>query len=855
MTQPATLDVAARALTYIRPDDRDTWLRMGMALKAEFGNDARDTWMNWSQSSDKFDQAAATASWRSFKNSGKVGIGSLFKAAIDEGFAFDKSEMTLTPEQIEAERKARAEREAKAEADRKARADAAATRAQSQWRMAAKAGVSSYLQRKQVEPEGCRFLDDGSIIIPMMRYDYERPVMVGKQMIPAEGKKKYSAGMDKSGAMLRLGDIPADGDVIMVVEGYATGLSVRMALARRDAVFVAFDSSGLFSAAQILRKLYPNSLIVFCADDDYLTGFSGIEKAQAAANAVGLASVVIPAFTTARRQAKSDESLPMLTDFNDLHVAEGLQLVAEQIEAAIAVAVAAPALPVSAASNADDASAAELPPAPPVADTASGGATLEWMLQHFALVYGKTDVWDTLKRQLLKKSAFFACYGKELAAEWMAHPGRKVIDQRDLPALKSGRAVDGGGEGGGSLADLLERFVLLFGTETIWDRRLRDVISLSALRAAYPILAPLWLESPVREMRDAKNLVFDPTQTSSPDTHINMFGGFPLTPKRDDEMAEKVLDLLASLCSSESNSQEVFDWLLRWLAYPLQNPGAKMQTAVLMYGEKQGTGKSLFFEGVMRPIYGDYGTTAGQHQLESSFTDWKSRKLFVLFEEVLSRNDRYNHLGTLKHMITGRDQRINPKGLPERVEANHLNSVFLSNEPQPIPIDMEDRRFLVVGAKNKLDKFFYEPFRHLLNNGAPAAFYDFLLRYPLEDFNEHTLPPRTESKDAIIRFGLPGWHVFHERWRDGELEVPYCSCISEDLYEVYVRWCERTRENKLSLTKFSELLGGREMKARKRVMVTPAGTVGQRMVFVIGGAEGSDLSKQCLDFRDKAGIK
>lgn len=200
-----SLDAAKRALTYISPDDRDIWVRMGMALKSEFGEDGYDAWIDWSERADTFDAKAAKVSWKSFKGAGRVGIGSLYSEAKTKGFAFDKAELEISPEQLAAEKKAREEREAKAEAARKERAEAAARRAQSQWRMAAKEGVSSYLERKKVIAESCRYLADGAIIVPMMRYDQEPAVMVGKQQINADGSKKYSNGMDKAGAACRHG--------------------------------------------------------------------------------------------------------------------------------------------------------------------------------------------------------------------------------------------------------------------------------------------------------------------------------------------------------------------------------------------------------------------------------------------------------------------------------------------------------------------------------------------------------------------------------------------------------------------------------------------------------------------------
>ena len=39
-------------------------------------------------------------------------------------------------------------------------------------------------------------------------------------------------------------------------------------------------------------------------------------------------------------------------------------------------------------------------------------------------------------------------------------------------------------------------------------------------------------------------------------------------------------------------------WVLKWLAYPIQHPGAKMRTALVLHGP-QGTGKNMFFEAIM----------------------------------------------------------------------------------------------------------------------------------------------------------------------------------------------------------------------------------------------------------------
>jgi putative DNA primase/helicase len=716
---------------------------------------------------------------------------------------------------------------ARAEAKRVQRAEAAAKRAASQWRMAKKVGESGYLVRKQVRGESCRYAD-GVLLVPALRYDHAPAQLVGLQKIFDDGQKRFSAGMAKEGAACRLGDAPKDGDTLYLCEGYATGGSVRAALEYKGAVFVAFDAGNLVPVARILRAQYPASTLVVCADNDHATdGNPGLTKANEAAKVFGNARVVMPVFAG---------DATGLTDFNDLAVAEGVSVVAAQL------AVDSDDSPASPSEG--EAGAVMLP-------------NMATLLAHFSLIYGKTDVWDNLQRMVIKRAGFVAAYGKPLVDAWFAHPERRTISPESLPRLKRGRSTEGGA--GDRFAHMVRRYTLLYGTTTVWDGDACKVLTLASLVAAFGNDdVNRWQESTARRIIDADNLVFDPTQRCDPETHINMFDGFPLQPAGTTDQCAAILDLLADLCSHEPDSAAVYAWLLKWIAYPLQHPGAKMQSAVLMFGEKQGTGKSLFWEGVVKALYGEYGTTAGQHQLDSQFTEWRSRKVFVVFEEVLSRSERYNFIGTIKHMITGRTQRINPKGLPEREEANHLNSVFLSNEPQPIPLELEDRRFMVVEARNKLSAEQKSAVLNEIAHGGLAAFYHYLLQFDLGDFEPGSLVLHTLAREKIINFGLPSHEAFYREWRDGELEVPYCSCRVADLFEMYRRWCNRTGERLLTQTKFSELIGNRVHKTRGYVW-GGSGRVQARIFQLIPNENsivyGLPVDEQCAKFRAIADIK
>src|SRR5450631_1486232 len=75
------------ALAHIPATDRDVWLRMGMAVKSELGEDGFDVWDEWSQRDDSYNTRDARAVWRSIDPNGKVTAGTLFHEAKRYGFS------------------------------------------------------------------------------------------------------------------------------------------------------------------------------------------------------------------------------------------------------------------------------------------------------------------------------------------------------------------------------------------------------------------------------------------------------------------------------------------------------------------------------------------------------------------------------------------------------------------------------------------------------------------------------------------------------------------------------------------------------------------------------------------------
>ena len=524
------------------------------------------------------------------------------------------------------------------------------------------------------------------------------------------------------------------------------------------------------------------------------------------------------------------------TDFNDLADASGLNEVARQIKYALANKSI-----VTQAANDDHSTAA----APIVQHNGNVPADVEQemrlaaMLKRYAQItdIGKVTnkVYDTEQKIEYAKTQFANEIGnKKLADLWWKAPHRKITKSEVAKDLDVMMAVEA--------QSMFQRYFLIYGTKEVWDDVERIRLPVDTIKLARPNEYEIWLKSEARITIKADNIWFDPTRTKSPkydkDIAINTFDGLPLKPIETElsdaaAMCKPITDLLLHLCEG---SDEVYQWVLRWLAIPLQQPGTKLDTALIFHGEIQGAGKSLFFDRIMSRIYGDYAVTLGQGQLDSQYNDWVSNKLYALFEEIFSGSDSYSQMGMVKQLVTGNTIYISKKFMSGWQQDNFVNAIFLSNNMKPLALEQNDRRHVVCYPQQKIP----EP---ILNNVAAAlsdtddkmlrAFYTLLLMTDLKDQTAHTPAIMTQSKREVIRLSQPNWEVFYDDWSNNNLEIPYCCCLSGDLYFVYRQWCQRGGERPTTETKIMTYIGRREAKSRLKYRTPTMKAAKQAMVLAI----------------------
>ncbi len=194
-------------------------------------------------------------------------------------------------------------------------------------------GSTPYLAKKQIRSLfGCRIKANDSgdpiLIVPMRDvsgkfWNFQR---IYAQKL-SHGDKFFSPGAKIEGCFHTLQGEIKDNETIYICEGFATAASVASALANETCVVAAFNAQNLQPVSVAIREAFPTTKIVVCADNDLYTIIQnkpvnvGLIKGRRAAGATQGTCV----FPTFKHPAKG------FTDFNDLHAAEGLDTVKDQI--------------------------------------------------------------------------------------------------------------------------------------------------------------------------------------------------------------------------------------------------------------------------------------------------------------------------------------------------------------------------------------------------------------------------------------------------------------------------------------------------------------------------------------------
>lgn len=232
----------------------------------------------------------------------------------------------------------------------------------------------------------------------------------------------------------------------------------------------------------------------------------------------------------------------------------------------------------------------------------------------------------------------------------------------------------------------------------------------------------------------------DPEFMTPTGLYYNLWRGWPFDPEfrgnGDWTMLKEIL--FENICDRD---QEIYNYVMKWMAYSVQSPYGAQRVAFVMQGPK-GIGKSMFAN-AWRDMFGKHGlTTDEKDDVFGRFNNQMSSTMALFLDEALFAGDKSID-GKVKQRINAPSIRVEEKYQPQKTLKNHLKFMIASNDEHVVAATENDRRYVVTDAKMNIRKpnAIYEKAHEQLygtrqrphTDGIQSMFYD-LMHLPIGDF-------------------------------------------------------------------------------------------------------------------------
>jgi hypothetical protein len=316
-----------------------------------------------------------------------------------------------------------------------------------------------------------------------------------------------------------------------------------------------------------------------------------------------------------------------------------------------------------------------------------------------------------------------------------------------------------------------------------------------------------WLRHPQR--RWCSRIVFDPSNTIGADEY-NLWRGFPVSPVPGFQKQRRLLQHIFRIVCRRDKKK--FKYLMKWLAWAVQNPHRPAEVLVVLQSSAEGSGKSSLGN-VMLQIFGQaHGLLVDdKEQLLGTFNSHLETTCFVLGEEVLRAGD-HKTADALKSRVTASVIPIEAKYRARRQVPNRLHVMLTTNHAWAVPAGVQARRYFVVDVSDEVaqDSNWFGPLYADLNAGGTAEFLHLLLNLQLGDWHPRQVPKTEELIDQQV---MSAGSI--EQWLLACTEIDAVAGIdtilgndiaTSALYRAYVEHTRSRSQRPETLTMFGKLL-------------------------------------------------
>ena len=272
-------------------------------------------------------------------------------------------------------------------------------------------------------------------------------------------------------------------------------------------------------------------------------------------------------------------------------------------------------------------------------------------------------------------------------------------------------------------------------------------------------LGKWWTEHENR--RQYEQIIFDPSGDRP--GAFNRWRGFACAPIKGD-IPVLLEHIRKNICR---NDEELYQYLMGWMANAVQRPGEPGHTAIVLKGGR-GAGKGQFVEKFGRLFGHHFKSVTDRKHLVGNFNAHLQDCVVLFADEAFAVNDKQAE-STLKVLVTESSIMSERKGVDATTSANYLHILMASNEDWVVPAGPDERRYLVleVGDENKQDHGFFKRLNEEYDNGGKEALLYMLLNWDLTDFNVRQAPATESMLEQKLMSLSPTARFWYSRLEEG----------------------------------------------------------------------------------------
>jgi hypothetical protein len=188
------------------------------------------------------------------------------------------------------------------------------------------------------------------------------------------------------------------------------------------------------------------------------------------------------------------------------------------------------------------------------------------------------------------------------------------------------------------------------------------------------------------------------------------------------------------------NNAEFADYIIRWIAWAIQNPAVQAEVALVLIGHK-GTGKGTLAK-LLRRIFGAHAfQVTSRDEVIGNFNAHLEDCILFIADEAYWGGEKKT-AGRLQGMITEETLSIERKGYDLIKAPNYLHIIMLAEHGWVIPAGRHERRyaaFSVSEAQMQKPEYF-KPLHAQIDGGGAAAMLWDLQRMELDDWHPRQIP-------------------------------------------------------------------------------------------------------------------